>query len=71
MYWEKPRNQSVSEAKVTSRLHIKEAKGRNMKLETKDLLSFKYVSQLALISETCVAQAVASVAPAFTVKWKV
>jgi len=56
---------------VTSRLHIKEAKGRNMKLETKDLLSFKYVSQLALISETCVAQAVASVAPAFTVKWKV
>jgi len=42
-----------------------------MKHETTDVLSFEYVSQRALISETCVAQTVASVAPELTVKWKV
>jgi hypothetical protein len=38
--------------------------------ETKDVLSFKYVSQRELISEARVAQTAASVVPAITVKWK-
>jgi len=41
-----------------------------MKHETKYVLSFNYVSQRALNSEACVAQSVASVEPAITVKWK-
>jgi len=39
MWWEKPHNLSVTEANVTSRLYIEETRGRNMKHETKGLLS--------------------------------